>query len=98
MWEETVLVSGFLAYSVLWCQTEGRRWNRMYPGCAGSAVFFSARFLNLELHVSWMLDRSAPVIFSEAVTVLYSVCFSCLVVKPNQTVMDVQRTDSLTAL
>ncbi|KAI7789638.1 putative L-selectin-like [Triplophysa rosa] len=52
-----------------------------------------ALFLTLDVYSSWRVGRGAPMIFSAVPTVLCSLLMS----EPNQTVMDVQRTDSMTA-
>src|SRR4029434_4640583 len=87
-----------LANSDLLRLPEGRSLNRLCPGCEGSAVIFPARFLTLEVYRSWMVGRSAPIILSADLTVRFNLFLSSLVAKPNQTVMDVQRTDSMTAV
>ena len=61
-------------------------------------MIFPARFLALEVYRSWMVGRSAPIILSADLTVRCSLFLSSLVAEPNQTVMDVQRTDSMTAV
>ena len=54
---------------------------------------FLARFLTRDRYRSWMEGRSVPMILSAALTVLCSLSLSCLVEDPNQTVIDVVRTD-----
>ena len=63
-------------------------------------MIFPACLLALEEYRSWMVGRSAPIglIISEDLTVRCSLFLSSLVADPNQTVMDEQRTDSMTAV
>src|SRR4029434_878228 len=69
---------------------EGRSWNRLCPGCEGSAMIFPARFLALDVYRSWMVGRSAPIILSADLTVRCNLFLSSLVAEPNQTVMNEQ--------
>src|SRR4029434_3886153 len=50
----------------------GRSLNSLCPGCEGSEVIFPARFLTLDVYRSWMVGRSAPIIFSADLTVRWS--------------------------
>ena len=59
-------------------------------------MIFPARFLTLEVYRSWMVGRLAPMIFSADLTVRWSLFLSSLVADPNQTVIEVHRTDSMT--
>src|SRR4029434_329707 len=43
---------------------------------------------------SWMVGRLAPLVFSADLTVRWSLFLSSLVADPNQTVIEVHRTDS----
>ena len=61
-------------------------------------MIFPARFLALDVYRSWMVGRSAPIILSADLTVRCNLFLSSLVAEPNQTVMDEQRTDSMTAV
>ena len=60
-------------------------------------MIFPARFLALDVYRSWIVGRSAPIILSADLTVR-NLFLSSLVAEPNQTVMDEQRTDSMTAV
>src|SRR4029434_8413531 len=80
------------------CLPEGRSLNNLCPGCEGSAVIFPARFLTLEVYRSWMVGRLAQMSFSEDLTDRWSLFLSSLVADPNQTVIEVHRTDSMTAV
>src|SRR4029434_3837191 len=53
----------------------------------GSEVILPARFLTLEVKRSWMVGRLAPMIFSAALTVRWSLFLSSLVGDPDQTVI-----------
>ena len=59
-------------------------------------MIFPARFLTLEVYRSWMVGRLALMIFSADLTVRWSLFLSSLVADPNQTVIEVHRTDSMT--
>ena len=61
-------------------------------------MIFPARLLTLDVYRSWMEGRLAPMIFPADLTVLWSLFLSGLVADLNQTVMEVQRTDSMTAV
>src|SRR4029434_1518948 len=80
------------------CSVFGRSLNNLCPGCEGSAVIFPVRFLTLEVYRSWMVGRLAPMIFSADLTDCCSLFLSSLVADPNQTVIEVHRTDSMTAV
>ncbi len=70
---------------------------RGWLGCEGSRVIFWALFLTLDVYSSWRVGRRAPIILSAVRTVLCSLMMSDFVAEANQTVIDVHRTDSMTA-
>lgn len=55
---------------------EGRGWNMWWPGCKGSARMPLARFLALEVWMSWREGRLQPMIFSAERTMRCSLSLS----------------------
>ena len=55
-----------------------------------------ARFLVLDRCKSWIDGRLVPIILSADLIVRCSLCLSCLVADPNQTVTEVLGTDWIT--
>ncbi len=66
-------------------------------GCEGSRVILPALLLTLDKYSSWRVGRVVPTIRSAVRTTLRSLLRSDLVAELNQTVIDVQRTDSMMA-
>ncbi len=60
-------------------------------------MILPALFLTLHKYSSWRVGRVVPMIRSEIRTTLHSLLSSDLVAELNQTVIDVQRTDSTMA-
>ncbi len=60
-------------------------------------MILTALLLNLDKHSSWRVGRVEPMIRSAVRTTLRSLLRSYLVAELNQTVIDVQRTDSMMA-
>ncbi len=60
-------------------------------------MILSASFLTLDKYSSWRGGRVVPMIRSAVWTTLRSLLRSDLVAELNQTVIDVQRTDSMMA-
>ncbi len=87
--EETVPVSGRSG-----AQSSGKR---ECAGCEGSRVILPALLLTLDKYSSWRVGRVVPTIRSAVRTTLRSLLRSDLVAELNQTVIDVQRTDSMMA-
>ncbi len=58
-------------------------------------MMFPALLLTLDKYSSWRMGRVVPMIRSAVRTTLRSLLWSYLVAEPNQTVIDVQRTDSM---
>ncbi len=58
-------------------------------------MILPALFLTLDKYSSWRLGRVVPMIHSAVRTSLRSLLRSDLVVELNQTVIEVQRTDSM---
>ncbi len=86
--EETVSVS-----IMFWCNSS----KKDCAGCEGSRVILPALLFTLDKNSSWRLGRVVPMIRSAARTTLRSLLRSDLVAELNQTVIDVQRTDSIMA-
>ncbi len=70
---------------------------RECAGCEGSRVILPALLLTLDKHSSWRVRRVVLRIRSAVRTTLRSLLRSDLVAELNQTVIDVQRTDSMMA-
>ena len=64
----------------------------------GSLVIFPARFLVLARYKNCREGRGIPIIFSTDLMVRWSLLMSFFVAAPNQTVMEEQRMDSMTAV
>ncbi len=60
-----------------------------------SRVIFSALLLTLDEYSYWRVGRVVPIIRSAVRTTLRSLLRSDMVAELNQTVIDVQRTDSM---
>jgi len=60
-------------------------------------MILPALFLTLEEHRSWRVGRGTPIILSVFRTVRCSLLMSDLVAESNQIVMEVHKTDSMTA-
>ncbi len=60
-------------------------------------MILSALLLTLDEYSSWRVGRVVPMISSAVWTTLHSLLRSDLVAELNQTVIDVQRTDSMMA-
>ncbi len=60
-------------------------------------MILPALFLTLDKYSSWRLGRAVPMIRSAVRTTLCSLLWSDLVAELNQTVFEVQRTDSMMA-
>ncbi len=60
-------------------------------------LFSEPIFLTMDVYSSWRVGRGAPVIRSAVRSVLCSLLISDFVAEPNQTVIYVHRTDSMTA-
>ncbi len=58
-------------------------------------MILPALLLTLDKHSSWSVGRVVPMIRSAVRTTLRSLLMSDLVAELNQTVIDVQRTDSM---
>ncbi len=65
--------------------------------CVGSRVIFLALLLTLDKYSSWRVGRVVPMIRSAVRTTHCSLLRTDLVAELNQTVIDVQRTDSMMA-
>lgn len=61
-------------------------------------MIFSACVLVCEMYKSWKLGRGVPIILSADLTAHCSLFLSCFMAAPNQTLMDVHRTNSMTAV
>jgi len=72
---------------------DGNSSNRWCQGLVESVRILSALFLSLEEYRSWRVGRGPPKILSSVRTVHCSLLMSVLVAEPNQTVIDVHRTD-----
>ncbi len=70
---------------------------RECAGCEGSRVILPALLFTLDKYSSWRVGRVVPMIRSAVRTTLRSLLRSDLVAELNQTVIDVQRTDSMMA-
>ncbi len=70
---------------------------RECAGCERSRVILPALLLTLDKYSSWRVGRVVPMIRSAVRTTLRSLLRSDLVAELNQTVIDVQRTDSMMA-
>ncbi len=66
-------------------------------GCEGSRVILPALLLTLDEYSSWRVRRGVPMIRSAVRTTFRTLLRSDLVAELNQTVIDVQRTDSMMA-
>ncbi len=75
----------------------GNSLKRECAGCEGSRVILTALLLTLDEYSSWRVGRVDPMIRSAVRTTLRSLLRSDLVAELNQTVIDVQRTDSMMA-
>ncbi len=84
-----------LVVLVLRARPEGNPSKRECAGCEGSRVIFPALLLILDKYSSWRVGRVVQMIFSAVRTTLRSLLRSDLVAELNQTVIDVQRTDSM---
>ncbi len=60
-------------------------------------MILPALLVTLDEYSSWRVGRVVPMIHSAVRTILHSLLRSDLVAKLNQTVIDVQRTDSMMA-
>ncbi len=60
-------------------------------------MILPALLLTLDKYSSWRVGRVVPMIHSAVQTTLHSLLRSDLVAELNQTVIDVQRTDSMMA-
>ncbi len=97
--EETVSVPGPSgAQSSVACRPDGNSSKRECAGCEGSRVILPALLLTLDKYSSWRVGRVVPMIRSAVRTTLRSLLRSDLVAELNQTVIDVQRTDSMMAV
>ncbi len=90
--EETVPVSG---RSGAQRRPDGNSSKRECVGCEGPEMMFPALLLTLDKYSSWRVGRVVPMILSAVRTTLRSLLRSDLVAELNQTVIDVQRTDSV---
>ncbi len=70
---------------------------RESAGCEGSRVIFPALLLTLDEYRSWRVGIVVPMIHSAVRITLLSLLRSDLVAGLNQTVIDVQKTDSIMA-
>ncbi len=96
MGKETVSVSGRSgAQSSVASIVDGNSSKRECAGCEESRVILPARLLTLDKYSSWTVGRVVPMIRSAVRTT--SLLRSDLVAELNQTVIDVQRTDSMMA-
>ncbi len=86
-----------LVFRALWRRPDGSSLKRKCAGWAGSRVILSVLLLSLDEYRSWRLGRVVPMIRSAVRTTLCSLLWSDLVAELNQTVIDVQRTDSMMA-
>ncbi len=75
---------------------DGNSSKRECAGCEGSRVILSALLLILDKYRSWRVGSVVPMIRSAVRTTLRSLLRSDLA-ELNQTVIDVQRTDSMMA-
>ncbi len=64
-------------------------------GCEGSRMILPAPLLTLDEYSSWRVWKVVPMIRSAVRTTLCSLLRSDLVAELNQTVIDMQRTDSM---
>ncbi len=94
--EETVPVSFWCSELCSVDQTVNSS-KRECAGCEGSRVILPALLLTLDKYSSWRVGRVVPMIRSADRTTLRSLLKSDLVAELNQTVIDVQRTDSMMA-
>ncbi len=86
-----------LVLRALWLRPDGNSSKRECAGCEGSRVILPALLLTLDKYRSWRVGRVVPMIRSAVRTTLRSLLRSDLVAELNQTVIDVQRTDSMMA-
>lgn len=77
---------------------DGRSLKSFSAGCERLAEMSPASPLILDQYRSWTEGRPALIILSADRIVLCSLCLPCFVADPNQTVMDLQRTDLMTAV
>ncbi len=92
--EETVSVPGRSGAQSSVASTRRNSSKRECAGCEGSRVILQALLLTLDKYSSWRVGRVVPMIRSAVRTTLCSLLRSDLVAELNQTVIDVQRTDS----
>ncbi len=76
---------------------DGNSSKRESAGCEGSRVILPVLLLTLDRYSSWRVRRVVPMIRSAVRTTLRSLLRSDLVDELNQTVIDMQRTDSMMA-
>ncbi len=95
--EETVPVSGRSGAQSSVASTRRQQFKEECAGCEGSRVILPALLLTLDKYSSWRVGRVVPTIRSAVRTTLRSLLRSDLVAELNQTVIDVQRTDSMMA-
>ncbi len=81
----------------LWSRPDGNSSKRECAGCEGSRVILPALLLIQDEYSSWRLGTVLPIIFSAVWTTHRSLLRSDLVAELNQTVIDVQRMDSMMA-
>ncbi len=86
-----------LVLRALQCRPDGNSSKRECSGCEGSRVILPALLLTLDEYSSWRLEKFVPMIRSAVRTTHRSLLRSYLVAKLNQTVIGVERTDSLMA-
>ncbi len=94
--EETVPVSGCSGAQSSVASTRWQQFKEgVCAGCEGSRVILPALLLTLDKYSPWRVGRVVPMIRSTVRTTLRSLLRSDLVAEMNQTVIDVQRTDSM---
>ncbi len=95
--EETVPVSGRSGAQSSVASTRCYSSKSECAGCKGSRVILPALLLTLDKYSSWRVWRAVPMIGSAVRTTLRSLLRSDLVAEVNQTVIGVQRVDSMMA-
>ncbi len=95
--KETVSVTGRSGVQSSSVDQTGNSSKKECAGCEGSRRILPAFLLTLDEYSSWRVGRVLAMIRSEVRTTPHSLLRSDLVAELNQTVIDVQRMDSMMA-